>query len=342
MGVKVHLLRSLVAAAIILNISASAAQDPGVVVFKSGVERVAVAAVVRDSRGKLVRNLEARDFELFDSGRARPLLSVWSEPSPASVALLVDASGSMATKLERARETARTLVVGLKPGFDEVAYFTFDTALQQVRPFSKDFSITDVPLDGTKAFGATSLWDAIADAAERISDRQQRRALVVITDGVDSASKLKPAVVSAIASELDVPVYILVISFALDDDQREIPIVTGPLADLGDLDWWRLIPGSRSRIGGDVGEPGPGGAPSSIRHCVRARPRAGLASARTQSAQARTLRARTERIYSQVRRSGGSTYEADRKYGSCSIDGRCRRLSVRDQGIRARVGRRSE
>jgi Ca-activated chloride channel homolog len=228
----VRLLRSLVAAAVILNISASAAQEPGVVVFKSGVERVAVAAVVRDSRGKLVRNLEARDFELFDSGRARPLLSVWSEPSPASVALLVDASGSMATKLERARETARALVSGLKPGFDEVAYFTFDTALEQVRPFSKDFSITDVPLDGTRAYGATSLWDAIAAAAERMSDRQQRRALVVITDGVDSASKLKPAVVSAIASELDVPVYILVISFALDDDQREIPMVTGPLADL--------------------------------------------------------------------------------------------------------------
>jgi Ca-activated chloride channel family protein len=228
----VHPLRSLVAAAVVLNIAASAAQEPDVVVFKSGVERVALAAVVRDSRGKLVRNLEARDFVLFDSGRARPLLSVWSEPSSASVALLVDASGSMATKIERARETARALVAGLKPGFDEVAYFTFDTALEEVRPFSKDFSITDVPLEETKAYGATSLWDAIAAAAERMADRQQRRALVVITDGVDSASKLKPSVVSAIASELDVPVYILVISFALDDDQREIPMVTGPLADL--------------------------------------------------------------------------------------------------------------
>jgi hypothetical protein len=53
----------------------------------------------------------------------------------------------------------------------------------------------------------------------------------VITDGVDSASTMKPADVSAIASSLDVPVYILVIGFALDETVREAP-VRGPLADL--------------------------------------------------------------------------------------------------------------
>ena len=89
-----------------------------------------------------------------------------------------------------------------------------------------------MPLDGTKAYGATSLWDAIANTAQHMSDRQQRRALIVITDGVDSASKMKPSDVSAIASELDVPVYILVITFGLEDDQRETPDIRGPLADL--------------------------------------------------------------------------------------------------------------
>jgi VWFA-related protein len=222
----------LVAAAVVLKVAFIAAQEPGAILFKSGVERVAVAAVVRDSRGKLVKNLEARDFQLFDEGRLRPLISVWSEPSPSSVAVLMDASGSMATKLERARETARTLIAGLKPGSDEVAYYTFDTALELVRPFSKNFSITDVPLDGAKAFGATSLWDAIAATAQTMSDRQQRRALIVITDGVDSASRLKPAAVSAIASELDVPVYILVISFSLEEDPLENTSIQGPLADL--------------------------------------------------------------------------------------------------------------
>ena len=210
--------------------ASSAAQESGVIVFKSSVEQVAVAALVRDSRGRLVDDLKASDFELFDDGQKRALTNVWSEPSPASVAILMDASGSMASKMARARETANALIAGLKPGADEVAFYTFDTTLQEVRPFSTTFSVNDT-WAATKAYGATSLWDAIAETAQRISDRQRRRALVVITDGVDSASTMKPAEVSAIASSLDVPVYILVIGFTLDETVRDAP-VRGPMADL--------------------------------------------------------------------------------------------------------------
>ncbi len=206
-------------------------QESGAIVFKSGVEQVAVAAQVPDAKGRPVTNLRTSDFELFDDGQKRTVSNVWSEPSPASVAILMDASGSMATKLARARETATTLVAGLKPGTDEVAMYSFDTTLQEIRPFSSSFSATDGTWNATKAYGATSLWDAIAETAQKISDRQRRRALVVITDGVDSASTLKPSEVSAIASSLDVPVYVLVITFTLDDDGLEGPI-RGPLADL--------------------------------------------------------------------------------------------------------------
>lgn len=215
-----------------LAIAGVAGQEPGIAIFKSGVERVAVAAVVRDSNGRLVKNLEARDFELLDDGRPRPLTGVWSEPSPASVAILMDASGSMATKMSRAREAAQGLVAGLVPGVDEVALYAFDTTLQEVRPFSTSFSNVDSAWEGTSAYGATSLWDAIATTAQQISDRQRRRALVVITDGVDSASRLKPSDVSGIASALDVPVYILVITFELELDQHDSPAIRGPLADL--------------------------------------------------------------------------------------------------------------
>ena len=86
----------------------SAAQEPGVVVFKSRVEQVAVAALVRDSRGRLVTDLKSSDFELFDDGQKRTLTNVWSEPSPASVAILMDASGSMAPRWPgRARRRTR-------------------------------------------------------------------------------------------------------------------------------------------------------------------------------------------------------------------------------------------
>ena len=209
------------------------AQEPEAApIFKAAVERVAVTAVVRDSKGKLVKNLKANDFELIDTGRRRALLGVWSEPSPASVAILMDSSGSMATKMERARASAEALIAGLQPGLDEVALFSFDTQLKEIRPFSKDLAATSGAWNTTRAYGATSLWDAIADTARQIAQRQKRRAMVVITDGVDSASKLKPDEVSAIASSVDVPVYVLVMGHLLEDGSKEPVPAKGPLADL--------------------------------------------------------------------------------------------------------------
>lgn len=207
------------------------AQQSEAPVFKSGVERVTVAAVVRDSKGKLVTNLRAQDFELLDSGRRRPLIDVWSEPSPASIAILVDASGSMATKMDLAREAAQSVVAGLRPSIDEVALFSFDTELKELRPFSTHTDNTQHAWSTTRPFGATSLWDVIAQTAREISERERRRALVVITDGVDSASKLKPDEVSAIASSVDVPVYMLVVTF-LEDTGGDPQPLQGPLADL--------------------------------------------------------------------------------------------------------------
>ena len=220
--------------AVSLSVAAAAAgqETPNPPPFRSAVERVALTAVVRDAKGKLVKDLTARDFELVDSGRTRSLIGVWSEPSPASVAILMDSSGSMATKMERARATADAIIAGLQPGVDEVALYAFDTVLSEVRPFSKDLTDTKDAWNKTRPYGATSLWDAIAGTARDIGDRQRRRALIVITDGVDSASKLKPSDVSAIASSLDVPVYVLVIGFLQDDGSREPQPVMGPLADL--------------------------------------------------------------------------------------------------------------
>ena len=125
-----RLTSSLTAVAIVAG-TTLLAQEAGVVVFKSSVEQVAVAAQVRDAKGKLVKDLKSSDFELYDDGQKRPLSNVWSEPSPASVAILMDASGSMSTKMARARETATALVAGLKPGTDEIALYSFDTALQE-------------------------------------------------------------------------------------------------------------------------------------------------------------------------------------------------------------------
>ncbi len=88
-------------------------------------------------------------------------------------------------------------------------------------------------------FGATSLHDAIALTAKRVGEREgRRRAVVVVTDGADNASRLKPSEVAAAASEIDVPVYIFGIVPSIDNPAEETAstpeksALAGPLPEL--------------------------------------------------------------------------------------------------------------
>src|SRR4029077_11102344 len=95
-------------------------------------------------------------------------------------------------------------------------------------------------LTTVKPFGATSLHDAIARAAERVATRDSlRRAVVVFTDGLDNSSRLTASDVSGIASAIDVPVYIVGVVPAIDNPTAPTSVVTpehssflGPLANL--------------------------------------------------------------------------------------------------------------
>jgi VWFA-related protein len=110
----------------------------------------------------------------------------------------------------------------LEPGRDEAALFTFDSRLHEVAPFTVDTRALQGALGEVDPFGATSLHDAIAQAAQRAAERTgRRRAVVVITDGIDTMSGMTPAEVSAVASAIDVPVYIIATVLPIDHVGRE-------------------------------------------------------------------------------------------------------------------------
>jgi VWFA-related protein len=193
---------------------------PPVATFKSSVDLVRVAAIVRDSKGRFVQDLTARDFEVLDNGRSRPIADFQHELPGVSVALLFDVSGSMEGHFPQARETADH-VLGALEARDEAAVFTFDTRLNEIAPFQRLLVLPET-MKKIVPFGETSLHDAIAQTANRAGRREGlRRAIVVFTDGVDNASHLKPSDASGIASQVDVPVYIVGLVAAIDNPAEE-------------------------------------------------------------------------------------------------------------------------
>ena len=213
--------------------------------FRSGVDLVTVRAVVRDGRGRTVTDLQQSDFQLLDRGQPRPIVNFDRDPGPVGVALLFDVSGSMEVgpKLERARDAAFFLLGSLQSGVDEAAIFAFDSTLHAVQPFTTNLDKLKGRLSNVEPWGATSLHDAIAAAAESMgAPGTRRRALVVLTDGIDTSSRMGPAEVARIASAIDVPVYVVALVSPVDlqdnDGRRETREDAPREGTLSDLARW--------------------------------------------------------------------------------------------------------
>jgi VWFA-related protein len=228
----------------------AAAQAPGQnakPTFRSTVDVVSVAAVVRDKHGRFAPNLKKEDFIVKEGGSRRELVDFHADSNaPVRVALLFDVSGSMRLmdRLEEARQAARHVLGALRLGStaDEAAVFSFDMNLQSLQPFTADAGAIENALARVTPYGQTSLYDAIAQTARRVADTRpgdpHRRAVVVFTDGVDTSSLLTPEQVSAIASEIDVPVYVMAIMSPNEHEDRGFETSAVPDGVLRTLAQW--------------------------------------------------------------------------------------------------------
>jgi Ca-activated chloride channel family protein len=216
--------------------------------FRSSVDVVSVAAVVRDRKGRFVSDLSREDFVVVEAGRTKPIIGFEAErDGPVKLAVLFDISGSMrvGTRVEDARRAAQHLFSTLKPG-DQAALFSFDTRLDHVHAFTSDFVKLEAAMETVQPpYGQTSLYDAIAETARAASTAAaggagrlpQRTAVVVLTDGVDTKSRLTPAQVSGIASSIDVPIYVVAVMSPIDDPARQdsdspASLISGALREL--------------------------------------------------------------------------------------------------------------
>jgi VWFA-related protein len=226
-------------------VSARPAESQPQETFRSAIDVVSIQATVRDSRGRAVRGLTAADFEVLDNGQQRPILELRSDQeSPLSVAILVDMSGSMRgpSKIDMVRQAFDSVLVQLTGGRDEAALFTFDSRLHERVGFTDDIQKLKSALDDFQPFGSTSLYDATAETARAVTARTAtHRAIVILTDGIDTSSKMTAAEVSGLASAIDVPVYVVATVAPLDQRvMAEAVLRPSPsdAADLRDLAEW--------------------------------------------------------------------------------------------------------
>jgi Ca-activated chloride channel family protein len=216
--------------------------------FRSSVDLVSVSAVVRDRQGRFVKDLSRDDFEVFDDGIRRKIVEFSpSEDGPVSVAILLDTSGSMGIwgNLDAAREVVEQVLALLRPR-DEAALYTFDSGVQRSSGFTSDAGAIRQALSQARAFGATAIYDAVAHVAEKLEERPtRRRAVIVVTDGLDTSSKRSVPEVSGIASGSDVPVYVITVGLASAEEAEHAGFDTAyaaeprtPAAHLGNLAYW--------------------------------------------------------------------------------------------------------
>lgn len=218
------------------------AQEPRPV-FSASVERVTLSVTVRTTRGRPVADLTAADFILTSSGQPQVITDFRRELSPVSLGFLVDFSGSMAVGARRAaaRENIDHMLRLLAPGIDRAGLFAFDRDLTTLQPMAPAPGNILSQLDGVeRPFGATSLFDAIAETGQELARGSgTRRAVVALTDGADNASALTASEVSGLASSIDVPVYVVIVVSPMDRDGKKphpslnmAAMVNGPLGNL--------------------------------------------------------------------------------------------------------------
>ncbi len=180
-------------------------------VDRAEVSAVLVPVTVRDARGRLVATLARERFRLLVDGLEVPIRSFWREGGlPLSLTVLLDASGSMGTRrLGRAREAVLSFVSQLAPS-DEVCLITFGggEVVRRLR-FGEDPERLPEVLEPLRGYGSTALYDVLSTAPVLLQGaRHVRRAILLFTDGVDTASAMSPEDAREILNGIEDPLYV--------------------------------------------------------------------------------------------------------------------------------------
>ncbi len=197
------------ALSLLLSTSETGAQTTPV--FRSTSQMVLVPVTVTDRNARIVEGLKAEDFAVFDNQVSQQILSFGLDDAPSSVGVVLDVSGSMQKALAPAKEMVQTFIGTANP-HDEFLLLTVSTQPETVSRFTTDTAALQRSIDSTRPGGLTSLIDTIYLGLTRMRDaRQPRRALLILSDGLDNNSRYSEGELLSVALEADVQVYTIII-----------------------------------------------------------------------------------------------------------------------------------
>ena len=177
--------------------------------FKSGVELINVTATVSDDTGRFVPGLRQDDFAVYEDDRPQAVSHFSAERVPVSLGIALDTSGSMAgERIRGARRALDRFLYDLLDAEDELFLYHFDDRPALVQGWTTDRQLLSRALGRVVADGTTAMYDAVVQAIRLTATGQHRKkALVVLSDGHDTASYAKLRDVKELIRESEAMLY---------------------------------------------------------------------------------------------------------------------------------------
>jgi Ca-activated chloride channel homolog len=180
--------------------------------FRSGVDLVALSVVVTDGQDKFVGGLSSADFTVFEDGVPQEVSFFSATPVPMDLALLLDTSASMVDKMSVVHEAATGFVSSAKPG-DRVTVVDIKDGVKVLHPLDEDLDGARAAIRATTARGGTALYNGLYMTLKEMAKLRRnngevrRQAILVLSDGDDTASLVGYDDVMEVARRSGIAIY---------------------------------------------------------------------------------------------------------------------------------------
>ena len=175
--------------------------------LKVDVDLVLVPVTITDPMNRLVTGLEKENFQLFEGSSAQEIRSFSSEDAPVSLGVIFDSSGSMSSKMDRAKEAVIEFFKTANPQ-DEFFMITFNDEPDEITDFTNSVDDIQNRLVFAIPRRRTALLDAIYMGISKMRQaKYPKKALLIISDGGDNHSRYTENEIKSLVKEADVMIY---------------------------------------------------------------------------------------------------------------------------------------